>query len=184
MRTSIKYLCGVWSGLILFCLISGTAFAQSHESLYPCFIDLPGWEAEEASGMDPNDWVMATGTKRDLIMASRDYEKGDKSFSAVIQVGPGVAALYASMPESESNSGGMHVTVKKIKGHQADISYHREDKTDYCDIRIVLFSEKKSGGLLMFTSEGLTEKEALKTAQKFDWNLMTKKAKTLKFHSQ
>jgi hypothetical protein len=36
----------------------------------------------------------------------------------------------------------------------------------------------------MFTSEGLTEEEALETAQKFDWDLMTEKAKSLKFHSQ
>jgi hypothetical protein len=184
MRTLVRHLCGVWSGLVLFFLISGTAFGQSHESLYPCFIDLPGWEAEEAFGMDPNDWVMTTGTKRDLIAATRDYEKGDKSLSAVIQVGPGIAALYADMPESESNSGGMHVTVKKIKGHQTRIECHREDETNYCDIRIVLFSDKKSGGILMFTSEGLTEKEALGTAQKFDWELMSEKARSLKFHSQ
>jgi hypothetical protein len=121
MRISIKQLCGVWSGLIFFFLMNGTVFGQSYKSLYPCFIDLPGWKAEEVSGMDPNDWVMTTGARRDLTTATRDYEKGDKSVSAVIQVGPGVAALYADMPESESNSGGMHVTVKKIKGHQARI---------------------------------------------------------------
>ncbi len=184
MRTLIKHLCGVWSGLILFFLISGTAFGQSYKSLCPCFVDLPGWEAEDASGMDPNDWITTTGARRDLIAATRDYEKGDKSFSAVIQVGPGIAALYADMPENESNSGGMHVTLKKIKGHQTRIDCHREDGTDYCDIRIVLFSDKKSGALLMFTSEGLTEKETLETAQKFDWESMTKEAKTLEFHSQ
>jgi hypothetical protein len=183
MRTLIKRRCGVWSGLIFFFLINGTVFSQSHKSLYPCFIDLPGWEAEEVSGMDPNDWVVTTGAKRDLITATRDYEKEDKSLSVVIQVGPSIAALYAGMEESESNSDGMHVTVRKIKGHQAHINFHREDETNCCDIRIVLFSDKESGALLMFVSEGLTEKEALEMAQKFDWDLMTKKAKTLKFHS-
>jgi hypothetical protein len=146
-------------------------------------IDLPGWEAEEASGMDPNDWTLTTGAKRDLITATRDYEKGDKSLSAVIQVGPGVAALYADMEESESNSSGMHVTVKKIKGHQAHINCQQDDETNCCDIRIVLFSDKESGALLMFVFEGLTEKEALEIAQEFDWDLMTEKAQALKFHS-
>jgi hypothetical protein len=184
MRTLINRRCGVCSGLIFFFLLNGTVFSQSYKSLYPCFIDLPGWEAEEVSGMDPDDWVITTGAKRDLITATRDYEKGDKSLSVVIQVGPGIAALYADMEESESNSDGMHVTVKKIKGHQAHISCHREDETNCCDIRIVLFSHKESGALLMFVSEGLTEKEALEIAQKFDWDLMTEKAKSLKFHSQ
>jgi len=184
MRTLIKRLCGVCSVLIFFFLINGTAFSQSHKSLYPCLIDLPGWEAEEAYGMDPDDWVMTTGAKRDLITATRDYEKGDKSLSVVIQVGPDVASLYADMEETESNSGGMHVTVKKIKGHQAHISCHLEDETNCCDMRIVLFSDKESGALLMFVSEGLTEKEALEIAQKFDWDLMTEKAKSLKFHSK
>ncbi len=183
MRKLIKRLCRVGPSLIFFFLINGMVFSQAYKSLYPCLIDLPGWEAEEVSGMDPNDWVMTTGAKRDLITATRDYEKGDKSLSVVIEVGPGVATLYADMEEADSVSGGMHVTVKKIKGYRAHISCHLEDETNFCDIRIVLFSDKESGALLMFASEGLPEKEALEIAQKFDWDLMTEKAKSLKFQA-
>jgi len=149
--------------------------------LFPCFINLPGWEAEEASGMDPDDWVIVAGEKRDLIIATRDYEKGDKSFSAVIQVGPSVAALYAEMEDGQFDSGGIHITIQKINGFKTYIDFKKDDESSTCDIKVVLFADKEFQGLLWFTSEGLTEKEALDIAQKFDWGLMRNKAESIKF---
>ena len=170
-----------WLGIAFLLFLTVAVFCESYKPLLSCLIDLPGWEAEEASGMDPDDWVMTTGAKQDLITATRDYEKGDKSLSAIIQVGPGIAAMYSDAEEGKFDAGGMNITLKKIKGFLTHIEHHQEESIDYCDIRVVLSSQEKSGALFMLTSEGITEEEALKIAQKFDWDLMRKKAESLEF---
>lgn len=158
----------------LFCfLLAGpvNARAESYETLFPCFIDLPGWEGEEPEGMK----VEQAGMK--MINAKRAYTKGDKEITAVIMIGNQVgtgAITLKGMADIETDE--QKVTVKTIKGFLTQTVYDKTDRSG--TVTVIILPREKLGAIFTLSFEGLTEKEAIKVAKRFDWNLIREKAES------
>ena len=55
--------------------------AQPHEALKPLLIDLEGWDADEAEGMN-----LDMGSMK-MLNAVREYEKGTEKLTAIVIIG-------------------------------------------------------------------------------------------------
>jgi hypothetical protein len=144
-------------------------FSQSYESLTPLLIDLGGWSAESPEGMDLN----YGGTK--AITATREYSQRDKSISAAIMVGQQMQGtwnpVYQEGFRMESSEGSM--AVERIRGF---LVFHSFDKTESEGAIVILLQEASpdgsGGAVFLFGFDGLSKDEAMKLAQKFDWDAM------------
>ena len=74
------------------CFITAGVHAQSHDILYPCLVDLPGWKGEAPDGMK----LDMGGMK--MINAHRQYTQGDKEINAIIIIGNPQMAGVATPP--------------------------------------------------------------------------------------
>lgn len=157
----VAVLCGL--------LLPAGLFADASAPLLPLLVDLPGWEGNEAEGMD----LSASGAR--AVIASRAYESGDKTLDASILFG--IQAQTAWNPGYKEgfkveNPGGV-MEVRRIDGF---LVYYGFDKSDVTTGVVVLLLEgpqgSDTGGVLVLSFEGVPLDEALKTAQRFDWRKM------------
>lgn len=137
------------------------AHAEEHHSLTPLLIDLQGWEAEKAEGMSMDTMKMTNAT--------RSYTKNNKDITAMVIVGNN-AMTQGQMQEMKAESMDVKVSISKIDGFQVHTSY---DKNENSGSVIVFLSQSQTQGATFIVSyEGLSEKEALSLAKKFNWKKM------------
>ncbi len=160
----------VLATLIALCFITGSVFAQSHDILYPCLIDLPGWKGEAPDGMK----LDMGGMK--MINAHRQYTQGDKEINAIIIIGnpqmAGVAPPQQGIGKMETDK--LKISTETIKGFQVSIVYDKIEKSG--GITVILLSGQDAGVFFTMSYEGMTDSDAVTFAQRFDWNLMKNKA--------
>jgi hypothetical protein len=148
-------------------LAGASAWAQSYEALTPLLIDLPGWKAEAAQGasMDVQGAKMTTAT--------RAYQQEGKEITAQIVIGGSAGAAADSMantPAVQMENAEQKVSIKTVNGFQVTATFQKKEKTG--TIMVVIAQGKDSGGFFSFTYKGLTDDEASKLAEKFDWKKM------------
>jgi hypothetical protein len=147
------------------------AHAGQYESLSPLLVDLKGWQAEPAQGMDMD----MGGTK--IIQAVRKYTRNASKADAMVMVGNSMMTQALGMQSMQMETAEAKVKVSTIDGYQ--VSTHHS-KTDNEGAVIVSFSGTgQLGALFVFHYKGLDEKEGLSTAKKFDWKKMERQAKNL-----
>jgi hypothetical protein len=145
------------------------AFAQSYQSLTDLLIDLSGWSAGSAEGMDMD----MSGMKS--VTAARDYEQGDKSISAAIIAGFQMQGMWNPVYQEGFRMDTTQGTIafENIKGFGV---VHTFDKENVEGLIVVLIREPSpdgsGGAVFAFEFEGMTMNEALKLSQKFDWASM------------
>lgn len=146
------------------------AHAEQHHSLTPLLVDLQGWEAEKPEGMS-----MDMGTMK-VTNATRSYTKDNKDITAMVIVGNN-AMTQGQMQEMKAESMDVKVSISKIDGFQVHTSY---DKNENSGSVIVFLSQSQTQGATFVVSyEGLSEKEALSLAKKFNWKKMKAVVKKL-----
>jgi hypothetical protein len=139
------------------------AHAEKNHSLTPLLVDLPGWEAEK-----PEVMSMDMGTMK-MTNATRSYTKDNKEITAVVMLGNN-AMTQGQMQEMKAESMDVKASISKIDGFQVTTSY---DKNENSGSVVVFLSQSQTQGALFIVSyEGLSDKEALSLAKKFNWKKM------------
>ncbi len=161
-------------GCLLFVTFTSLAIAANYSDLYPYLKKLSGWKAKAPTG------ASVQMPDLHLITATREYKKGKKSLTAMIMIGP--QALASWLPYAEGfklDTPNELVTTQKIKDFPVQIIY---DKKNHCGGILVELSAPEDSGSrkaaafhLSFNSMG--PEEALKIAEKFDWEGMQKAVK-------
>ncbi|RLC26507.1 MAG: hypothetical protein DRH21_01965 [Deltaproteobacteria bacterium] len=147
--------------------------AESYQTLYPCLIDLSGWTGGEPTGMNMNMSGMV------MINSTRTYSKGKKELRAIIMKGNqafGMAGMQGSEMHMESPE--VNMNIKTINGFQVQTVY---DKKENSGAVTVFLTHKQTGGAFFSLSyAGISEKEAIGLAKKFDWEKIKSKIQSLR----
>jgi hypothetical protein len=169
---------GVLLAAVFLLVAPSGLIAASFDSLLPLLVDLAGWQAEKAEGID----LGQAGMKG--VSVYREYTSGDKGLSAAVLLGSQVGASW--MPDyregfkMETSEGTMEVGM--INGF---LVYRGFDKGDSSGGIMALLLEAvankpESGAVFVLTFDGITLEEGLKLAQKFDWKRMKDAAARVK----
>jgi len=152
------------------CMIAAfAAYSQTYNSLLPLLVNLSGWSAESPDGME----LDYSGSK--TITATREYEKGDSNLTAALIVGSQMQGSWSPAYQEgfKMETTEMSMVVERIKGF---LVFHTFDKTSSDGIVMVLLQDASAdgsgGAVFTFAFESLGSDEAMKLAQKFDWNKM------------
>ena len=146
-------------------------YAGQYESLNPLLIDLNGWQAEPAEGMDMD----MGGTK--IIQAMRQYSRDGKEADAMIMVGNSMMTQAQGMQSMQMETAEVKVKVTTIDGYQVSIHHSKADNEGA--VVVAFPGTEQMGATFIFHYTGLNENDGLSTAKKFDWKKIEKQAKKL-----
>lgn len=164
---------------VIVCCVAPTGLlAASFDSLLPLLVDIAGWKADAAEGIDLSQAGMQG------VTVVREYTSGEKSLSAAIMLGTQVGMTW--MPDykegfkGKSDEGTME--VKKLDGFLVYQAYNEDDDSGGLVVLLIETSADKpgSGALLVVSFEDMPLDEGLKLAQKFDWKKMKEAAGKVK----
>ena len=151
-------------------LVSGIAFAESYLLLFPLLISFSGWDEDTPEGMD----MSASGMT--AVTAVKNYEQGNKSFSASIIVGLMTQGMWNPGYQEGFRMDTTEVSLKveRIKGFLVMHSFEKDTSEGTI---IVLISEPSASGaadgaIFAVNFENLDANEAMNMTQKFDWDDM------------
>jgi hypothetical protein len=155
-------------------VLGAVVWAAGYEALTALLVDLPGWQAEKAQGTDMD----MQGAK--MTTATRAYKQGDKELTAVVMVGGQAAAAAAGMGGTtmQMENDEQKVSMKDVAGFHVTSTFDKKQTSG--TIMVVLAGGKDSGAIFSFTYRGISDDEAMKLAQKFDWKKMQAAAGTNK----
>lgn len=154
-------------------VLSGAVKAEVYTALTPHLVNLRGWEAEKAEGVDLNMPGMS------MVNATRTYVQGDKELNAVIMIGnkmmiPGQTDFEMDTSKFDMNTSEFSVSTKKINGFEVYCSYNKAEKEG--SIMVFLEKGETEGTFFMLSFSNIDEKEALNLAKQFDWAKIKKAA--------
>lgn len=147
----------------VFCFFSGVQ-AEVYTSLLPTLVNLSGWKADKAEGVD----FIVPGMN--MVTASRVYNKGNKELTAMVMIGSEM--MMAGQTSIEMNSSTLKMNTQKINGFEVTTQLDKVSNTG--SIIVYLNKASGSGAYFIVSFEGCDDKEALEIAKKFDWNKMKK----------
>jgi len=153
--------------------VAAAVQAESYQTLYPCLIDLSGWTGGEPTGMNMNMSGMV------MINSTRTYSKGNKELTVIIMKGNqafGMAGMQGSGMHMETPE--VKVNIKTINGFQVQTVYDKEENSGA--VTVFLTHEQAGGAFFTLSYAGISEKEALVLAKKFDWEKIKSKIQSLR----
>ena len=154
--------------LLAIAFIMSPAFvhAASHEQLVPLLIDLKGWNAEKAQSMSMNMMGM------NMINATREYNKGGKTVTALIMKGNSAMAMGGAqgIQTMSAETEGASINIKTMNGFKVQTVYDKNDGSGV--VSVFLTSGQSAGSVFSLNYSGISEKEALSLMKKFDWEKM------------
>jgi hypothetical protein len=140
-----------------------SGLAAEYEQLTALLHDLKGWKADPAQGM-----AMDMGPTK-MINATRQYQKGAAEITALLMKG-NQAMAQGSMQAMKAENGSGKVRLSTIDGFKVQSFY---DKAENSGAVVVLLSQHENqGAIFTLGYEGLSEKQGLEMARKFDWKKM------------
>lgn len=162
----MKKVLAVFLIMVSVLMLSGAVKAEVYTALTPHLVNLSGWEAEKAEGMDANMPGM------DMVSATRIYTQGDKELAAMIMIGNEM--MIAGYAGIEMNTSEFSMSTKKINGFDVISRYDKVDKAG----AITVFLEKgqAAGTFFVLSFSNIDENEALELAKQFDWTKIKKAA--------
>jgi len=158
--------------------IPGGLFAASYDPLLLLLVDLAGWKAEKAEGIDLSQAGMQG------VSVVREYQNGEKTISASILLGSqeGISWMpdYKEGFKAETTEGS--VEVRKINGFPVYLGFDKSNSSGGFVVLLIetVADKPESGALFVFSFEGLGLDEGLQLAQKFDWKKMKEQAAKVK----
>jgi hypothetical protein len=160
----------VFLAVLLLLAVPAALFAAAYDALVPLLVDLAGWQAEAAEGIDLSQAGMQG------VTVVREYKSGGKGLTAAIMLGSQAGITW--MPEykegfkGQSDEGSME--VKRINGFLVYEAYNKDDAAGGVVVLLIETTAGKpdSGAVLVVSFEEMSLDEGLKLAQKFDWKKM------------
>jgi hypothetical protein len=141
-------------------LAASPAVADPAETLKALLIEIAGWTAQ-----DPEAMNMDMGNVK-MTHAFRSYSKGEGKIDATIMVGSNAMMAGHSQPMALETTE-VKATVSEIDGFTVARTFDKKEKSGY--IRVHLAENSDTGAVFVLNFSAITEKEALETAKKFDW---------------
>lgn len=141
--------------------VSGSLYALSYEELLPYLKDIDGWNSKKGMG------VNIDGKHNDFIMAERIYTRPDALITAKVISGMQAQmqwATYSSQKDYETED--KLLLLKEIQGFSTIVVFNKENREG--SILILLNPDSQPSAILNFSFQGISYKEALEFAQKFD----------------
>lgn len=153
-------------------------FGAAYDPLLPLLVDIAGWQAEKAEGIDFSQAGMPG------VSVVREYTSGDRNLSAAIMLGMQAGAQW--MPEYkegfrvETTDGSMD--VRRVNGFLVYQAYNTEDATGGVVVLLLETAADKpgTGAVLVVSFDDVSLDEGLRLAQKFDWKKMRDAAAKVK----
>lgn len=161
-KTSIKL------GLMIVAILTffaATGVAADHTLLTPLLVDVMGWNAEPAGGM-----TVDMGSSK-MINAVREYRQGDKELNAMLILG-NQAMTQGSMQAMKSETPEGKMSISTIDGFKVQTFYDKKDNSG--GVMVQLSQNQQQGAMFTLVYKGLSEKEGLEAAKKFNWKEMKK----------
>src|SRR5262245_43374127 len=137
-------------------VLSSAALAQERfEEFFPLLVDLPGWTGSKPTGQT----MIIPG----LVIALREYQRGDLRLYANVTAGPG--RLTEPAPAMTIETSERRLAVSVIDGWQVGRTFDFKDKSSAITISL-------GNGYLMLLAKGVAEDAALTLARRFDWKAL------------
>ena len=146
--------------------MSAYAEMPGYTELTKLLIDIKGWEASDATGMN------MSGPMGDMVNAVREYEKDSQTLS--VQIIVGIAAQGAWAPfETGFTMDTPEVSIKTldIEGYRVGINHEKNENSGAI---VVLLNAKGTSGIFTLAYEGMSSDDALSLAKKFSWKSIEK----------
>ncbi len=168
MKSPIKIAAQALTAFLFVISMTTTLFAE--DSLKAPLIDIPGWQAEKAEGMDMN----MNGVK--MMNAIRSYEKDSSTFDVAIMVTTLQMGL-APFQQMNMSQGGVKIATTQMDNFKVMQTNDSNDKSG--TIMILLGETKTNSAIFSLSYEGITEEEGLALAKQFNWGQIQTAAKAL-----
>lgn len=154
--------------VVLLALFSGpcTSFAQDqkYEDLMKHLIDLKGWVAEPANGMEVGD---RTGM---IIIVMRDYHSGSKMMHTQIAVGKSSKKAWSQFEQGATvDNEDLFCTTIKASDHKIGIAHEKKSNTGSI---VVPLNVKDGNAIFSLAFVGMAYEDALNIAKSFPWKDM------------
>jgi len=173
-KNMVSMIAGAVLALLIMVLgVAIDAHSQSYQSLYPCFKELSGWQADNPEGMK-----MDMGGMK-MLNAMRSYTRENQKISATIMMGTQAMAQAAAaqgMMNMETDQG--KVVMQSIDGFPISLVLDKQDNSGA--VTVILLPADAGGAIFIMAFEGLSEDEAMTLARSFDWGMMKSKVEALK----
>ena len=132
-------------------------------------VDLPGFEAQTPQSASMN----AQGMK--MMTSTRTYTKEGVTLNSTFIAGVGTESYTDGMGDINISTSDMRAKTQEINGFKVITNYDIPGNTG--GVLVWLGSKQGDQGALMFSFDGMDDKEALKLAEKFDWKAFRELAK-------
>lgn len=156
----------IFFSAIIVCISFIPAYAEmpGYAELAKLLVDIPGWEASDATGMN------MSGPMGDMVNAVREYEKDDQTMSAQIIVGIAAQGAWAPFEAGYSmDTPEAFVKTMDISGYHVGISHEKIENSGGI---VVLLKAEGSSGIFTLAYERMSADDALDLAKKFSWKSM------------
>lgn len=165
-RWIMKKIAGIGFFTAMFTL-SLSAYAQqvpSYSELTQYLVDVKGWKAEEAAGVD------IRGPYSSMVHAMRGYAKGNMTVDAQIIVGDVAQGSWEPFASGYAvDTPDILVKTVELSGYQVGINH---EKKENLGMIVVLLHTSDISGIFTLNYSGMSFENALDFAKKFPWKSM------------
>ena len=144
-------------------VVSLSVHAQQTNALTPLLVDLGGWTADSAEGVNMN----MPGMK--MINAVREYRRSGQQVTAMVMVGSAMMT-QGQIQQMNMETDQARVRVVTINGFKVHINTDKAGKSG--GITVFLSQQQNDNAFFTLYFEGISEKEGLALAKKFNWQQM------------
>jgi ABC-type sugar transport system substrate-binding protein len=149
--------------VLILTFFAAKGVAADHTQLTPLLVDLKGWKADPAGGM-----TMDMGSSK-MVNAAREYRQGDREINAMVMLG-NQAMAQGSMQAMKAENAEGKMSISTIDGFKVMSQYNKTEKSGA--VIVYLSQQQQQGAMFTLVYKGLSEKEGLETAKKFNWKEM------------
>jgi hypothetical protein len=155
--------------VVIFTCFPVSAQMPKYTELTTLLIDLKGWTAQDATGMN------MSGPMGEMVNAVREYEKDRLSISAQLMAGGAAQGTWAPFESGYTmETPEIFIKTMEVSGYRVGINHEKKENSGAI---VVLLDTKINPGIFVLTYKGMTDNEALDLAKKFSWDSMKKAIK-------
>ncbi len=151
--------------LLAFALTVAPVFvsAQDYHQLIPLLIDLKGWNAEPAEGMN-----MDMGAYK-MINVVRSYSRNSGELEAMIMIG-NQAMPQGPMETMHAESDDSVMNMRQIDGFKVYSVHDKQENSG--NVTVFLTQKETQGAIFTISYQENSESEAVDLAKRFNWKDM------------
>lgn len=158
-----RFMVAVLSLAFVLAVAPVSAGAQDYRQLTPLLIDLKGWSADPAEGVN-----MDMGAYK-MINIVRSYARDSKELEAIIMIGNQVMP-QGPMETMHAESDDSVMNMRQIDGFKVYTLHDKQDNSG--NVTVFLARTEPRSALFAISYQGISESEAMDLARQFNWNDM------------